>query len=166
MFKCVCNCTCCNSGMEVVDQTRWAVSSSDSKTLRILASGCLRALCRVTVGRRDLSHIKSTHIGNVCEPNTFLVCAAPFHIWIVSWLLACLTSRQHASVSQRRIYSDKFTCGLTETEVANQNFYLIHSPYTDTGLQWLPCQAPGLVGSAVGLVGPVSVCSDWVRWKV
>ena len=30
-------------------------------------------------------------------------------------------------------------------------------------LQWLPCQAPGVKGSALGLVGPVSVYCDWVR---
>ena len=29
--------------------------------------------------------------------------------------------------------------------------------------QWLPCQAPGVIGSALGLVGPVSVYCDWVR---
>ena len=33
-------------------------------------------------------------------------------------------------------------------------------------LQWLPCQAPGVIGSALELVGPVSVYCDWVRWKV
>ena len=33
-------------------------------------------------------------------------------------------------------------------------------------LQWLPCQAPGVMGSVLGLVGPVSVYCDWVRWKV
>ena len=33
-------------------------------------------------------------------------------------------------------------------------------------LQWLPCQAPGVIGSALGLVGPVSVYCNWVRWKV
>ena len=33
-------------------------------------------------------------------------------------------------------------------------------------LQWLPCQAPGVIGSALGLVGPVSVYCDWVRWTV
>ena len=33
-------------------------------------------------------------------------------------------------------------------------------------LKWLPCQAPGVIGSALGLVGPVSVYRDWVRWKV
>ena len=33
-------------------------------------------------------------------------------------------------------------------------------------LQWLPCQAPGVIGSALGLVGPVSVYCDWVRRKV
>ena len=30
-------------------------------------------------------------------------------------------------------------------------------------LQWLPCQAPGVKGSALGLVGPVSAYCDWVR---
>ena len=33
-------------------------------------------------------------------------------------------------------------------------------------LQWLPCQAPGIIGSVLGLVSPVSVYCDWVRWKV
>ena len=33
-------------------------------------------------------------------------------------------------------------------------------------LQWLPCQAPGVIGSVLGLVGPVSVYCDRVRWKV
>ena len=33
-------------------------------------------------------------------------------------------------------------------------------------LQWLPCQAPGVIGSTLGLVGPVSIYCDWVRWKV
>ena len=28
------------------------------------------------------------------------------------------------------------------------------------------CQAPGVIGSVLGLVGPVSVYCDWVRWKV
>ena len=32
--------------------------------------------------------------------------------------------------------------------------------------QWLPCQAPGGIGSVLGLVGPVSVYCEWVRWKV
>ena len=33
-------------------------------------------------------------------------------------------------------------------------------------LQWLSCQAPGVIGSVLGMVGPVSVYWDWVRWKV
>ena len=33
-------------------------------------------------------------------------------------------------------------------------------------LQWLTCQGPGVIGSALGLVGPVSVCCDWMGWKV
>ena len=30
-------------------------------------------------------------------------------------------------------------------------------------LQWLPCQAPGIIVSALGLVGPVSAYCDWMR---
>ena len=37
-----------------------------------------------------------------------------------SWLLACLTSQQHASASQRRICSDNCLCCSTEIEVAVQ----------------------------------------------
>ena len=32
--------------------------------------------------------------------------------------------------------------------------------------QWLPCQAPGVVWSVLGLVGLVSVYCYWMRWKV
>ena len=50
-----------------------------------------------------------------------------------SLLVACLTSQQHATVSQGRICSDNFTCCHTEIEVADQTFYLTQSHYTDTG---------------------------------
>ena len=33
-------------------------------------------------------------------------------------------------------------------------------------LQWLPIQGPGVIGSVLELVGPVSMHCDWVRWKV
>ena len=51
----------------------------------------------------------------------------------VGWLLACLTSQQHASVSRGRVYTDKSTCCHTEIEVADQAFYLTQSQYTDSG---------------------------------
>ena len=47
--------------------------------------------------------------------------------------VGCLTSKQHASVSQGRICSDSFTCCHTEMQVADQTFYLTQSHYTDTG---------------------------------
>ena len=46
--------------------------------------------------------------------------------------VGCLTSQQHASVSQGRIGEDNFTCRHTETETADQTFYLTQSQYTDT----------------------------------
>ena len=47
-------------------------------------------------------------------------------------------------------------------------FTVLFSPTSDlkVSLQWLLCQAPGVIGSVLGLVGPVSVYCDWVRWKV
>ena len=51
----------------------------------------------------------------------------------VCLFVGCLTSQQHASVSQRRICSDKFTCCRTEIEVADQTLYLSQSQYTDNG---------------------------------
>ena len=44
----------------------------------------------------------------------------------------CLKSPQHASVSQARICSDRFTCYHTELEVADQTFYLTQSQYSET----------------------------------
>ena len=51
----------------------------------------------------------------------------------VGWLLACLTSQQHASVSQGRICPDNLTNCHTEIEVADPTFHLTQSQYTDTG---------------------------------
>ena len=51
----------------------------------------------------------------------------------VCLLVDCLTSQQHASVSQGRTCSDNFTCCHTEIEVADRTFCLTQSWYTDTG---------------------------------
>ena len=51
----------------------------------------------------------------------------------VTLLVGCLTSQQHASVSQGRICTDNFTCCYTEIEAADQTCYLTQSQYTDTG---------------------------------
>ena len=47
-------------------------------------------------------------------------------------IVFCLTSQQHAGVSQGRICSDNFTCCHTDIEVAGQTFHLTQSQYTDT----------------------------------
>ena len=49
------------------------------------------------------------------------------------FVCCCLTSQQHASVSQGRICTDNFTCWHNEIEVADQTFYLTQSQYTHTG---------------------------------
>ena len=54
---------------------------------------------------------------------------------VVCWLLGCLTSQQHSSVSQGWICSDNCTCCHTEIEVADQTFYLTQPQYMNTTLR-------------------------------
>ena len=54
-------------------------------------------------------------------------------VWQRLLFVGCLTSQQHANVSQGRICSDNFRCFHAEIEVADQTFYLTQSQYTDTG---------------------------------
>ena len=65
--------------------------------------------------------------------------------------VGCLTSQQHASVSQGRICSDSFTFCDTEIEVADQTFHLTQSQYTDTG-PTSPSTDPGRVATGVPIV--------------
>ena len=58
--------------------------------------------------------------------------AVTVNTMILLLFVGCLTSQQHASVSQGWICSDNFTCCHTEIEVADQTFHLIQSQYTDT----------------------------------
>ena len=46
--------------------------------------------------------------------------------------VGCLTSQQHASVSQGQICEDNFTCCHTEIQAADPTFHLTQSQYTDT----------------------------------
>ena len=59
---------------------------------------------------------------------------ASFYGCCCRWLVACLTSQQHASVSQGRVCSDHCTCCRAEREIADPTCYLTQSQNTDTGL--------------------------------
>ena len=69
-----------------------------------------------------VNRIRNTNEKNGC-PDGLFVCL----------LVGCLTSQQHASVSQGQICSDNCMCCHTEIEVADQTFHLTQSQYTDTG---------------------------------
>ena len=56
-----------------------------------------------------------------------------FWFFFVCLFVGCLTSQQHASVSQGRICSDNCTCCHTEIEVADKISHLTQSQYTDNG---------------------------------
>ena len=74
-----------------------------------------------------------TYTHTHCENETETKTQADRHAETEKQFVACLTSKQHASVSQGRICSDNFTCCHTEIEVADPTFYLTQSQYTDTG---------------------------------
>ena len=67
----------------------------------------------------------------------------------VCLLVGCLTSQQHASVSQGRTCTGDFTCCHTEVELADPTFYLPQSQYTDTGPTG-PCADPITPGAWQG----------------
>ena len=79
---------------------------------------------------------------------------------LVGWLLACLTFKQHATVSQGRICSDNFTCCHTETEVAHQTFYFIQSQYTGNG-PISPSADPTMPGAWQGSHWSANFSSHW-----
>ena len=75
---------------------------------------------------------KSTRRTYLCSPSNSATASSDSGTWTRDLFVGCLTSQQQASVSQGRIFSDKFTCCHTEIEVADQTLYLTQSPYTDT----------------------------------
>ena len=50
-----------------------------------------------------------------------------------------------------------------DSRLGRDFFGLSHTSDLKLVIQWLPCQASGVIGSAMGLVGLVSVYCDWVR---
>ena len=97
--------------------------------------------------------------GAVMKETQTGVCCSLF----VSWLLkvpptASLSSWLRCPPRERKIPGSNPDCdGNFPGRVIPVNQKL--------ALQWLPCQASGVIGSALGLVGQASVYCDWVRYK-
>ena len=88
-------------------------------------SACTAKMCRSTTTTSGAlwEEPSSVSSSSIQKSDTRKVCL----------LVGCLSSQQHASVSQGRICTDNFTCCPTEIEAADQTFYLTQSQYTDTG---------------------------------
>ena len=93
-----------------------SVHSVSHKLICLNSSTCCHTEIEVAVPTSYVNHPQDTDTRKT-GPTTIVVC----------W------SQQYASVSQGRIYPDNCTCCRTETEVADQTFYLTQSQYTDTG---------------------------------
>ena len=81
----------------------------------------------------------------------------------VCLLVGCLTSQQHASISQGRFCTDSSTCCHTEIEVADQTFYLTQSQYTDTG-PISPSADPILPGAWQGSYWSANIWVTGMTW--
>ena len=79
------------------------------------------------------NHNNCTH--HSMNRRNFFASVARYHTktQFVCLFVGCLTSQQHASVSQGRICTDNFTCCHIEIEAADPTFHLTQSQYTDTG---------------------------------
>ena len=88
----------------------------------------------------------------------------------------CITPQQNAFASHGRIPTHwlsgegvRFESGKARVRIPLAPGFFSGSNHTSglkLALQWLPCQTPGVRGSVLGLVCPVSIYCDWVRWKV
>ena len=79
--------------------------------------------------------VQTSNVGFTSEVSDYLVVHMGPGLLVseACLLVGCLTSQQHASVSQGGICTDNFTCCHTEIEAADPTFYLTQSQYTDTG---------------------------------
>ena len=118
------NCTCCHTEREVADQTFCLTQSQYTDTGPTGPSAY-----PITPFAWQGSHWSANfEITGMTRPGK-----NPVARGILSLLVGCLTSQQHAGVSQGRICTDNFTCCHTEIEAADQTFHLTQSQYTDTG---------------------------------
>ena len=114
------NCTCCHTKIETADQTYYLTSILISGQPVPVLTQCRKVPGRVATG------VPKFEV-------TLMVQPGKAQGRVVCLFVGCLTSRQHASVSQGRICSDNFTCCHTEIEVADLTFHLTQSQYTNTG---------------------------------
>ena len=105
--------------------------------LFVLLSECLFELGEIFIGLTLFQTVKSTlTVGYRTVQHalsTSRVSSVVVWFEVICLFVGCLTSQQHASVSQGRICSDNFTCCHTEIEAADPTFHLTQSQYTDTG---------------------------------
>ena len=128
------------SGLLLSFPTSW--SPAVSALLQCLTSNCCEAGLSSSsspAGSRSGLGVWCLWLGAPIATGS-LVVGCPCPEWVTQGLspacllVGCLTSQQHASVSQGWICTDNFMCFHTEIEDADPTFYLTQSQYTDTRL--------------------------------
>ena len=114
-------CWCCHTEIQIADRTCHFTQSQYTDT-RPTSLSAESVTPKAWQGNAWSTNFKSLIILNLkkCLTGNCL-------------FVGCLTSQQHASVSQGWICTDKCMCCHTEIEVADPIFHLTQSQHTDTG---------------------------------
>ena len=134
---------------------------------------CIQALCIADQHVAVRSHVFSSPALCIADEDVDVrshvmciqtLCIADQHVAVRSHVLSsqtlCIANRLVGLVvkaSASRAEDPNFESSLRRDFSGSS-----HTSDLKFALQWLPCQAPGVIGSALGLVGPVSIYCGWV----
>ena len=131
----------------------WSVHGQSAAQVVYLLDLCTDCLCccalTVCVVMHWLSVLYHCHDGSVVRLGIYLGSRRPRNHRLIGLVFKASSSRAE---------DPGFESCLLQGRVMPVTWKL--------ALQWLPWEAPGIIGSVLGLVSPVSVFCDWVRQKV
>ena len=134
-----------------------AVERSPAKRRLSCCDSCLNYWSRSVVSLKMVLRWTENKINSSCGGWGFSDCS-PKHVNVSSCLQPPRWPSGKASTS--RVEGPGFESRL------RQDFFVVESYTSDLNIGTPVATLPGVIGSALGLVGPVSVYCDWVRWKV
>ena len=107
-------CSCC-----IQKKKKKKKATTKKQTKKTLRCSCFISIIYGTVGHMTLSQVRLEKL-DIVQADEMKDIAR----FVLYWLVGCLMSQQHSSVSQGLMCSDNCTCCNTEIEAADKLFYL------------------------------------------